>query len=129
VIEAACAIHCPAPRNPSTDWSVDLMFRHLPGIFQLARHLSNGDPLVQHLKRLGQAWPLSSVGMPDLTGLQLESFILHPGLARLYADRIADLNDTARLGDPRVDGLLRSDLGIHHQLAPQLADKLFTEAT
>ena len=95
------------------------MFRHLPGIFQLARHLSNGDPLIQHLKNFGRAWPLSSVSMPDLTDLQLESFILHPGLARLYADRIAALNDTTRLGDPRVEQLLRIDLGIHHHLVPR----------
>ena len=127
-IAAACAIPCPTPRGPSTDWSVDLMFRHLPGIFQLARHLSNGDPLIQHLKNFGRAWPLSSVSMPDLTDLQLESFILHPGLARLYADRIAALNDTTRLGDPRVEQLLRIDLGIHHHLVPDLSAKLFTEA-
>jgi hypothetical protein len=128
-IEAACAIPCPAPRGPETDWSVDLMFRHLPKVFQLARHLSNGDPLLQHLKRFGREWPLSSVGMPDLNDLQLDSFIGHPGLARIYADRIVDLNDTARLGDPRVEVLLRADLGIHHHLSAGLAAKLFNVTT
>ena len=124
-IAKACSIPCPEPRGPEVDWSADLSLRHLPKLFDLARHLSNADPLVLQMKKIASAWPLSSVGLPGLDSLQLDSFIGHPALRRLYADRIIAASDTARLGDSRVDDLLRADFGIHHQLAPALAGKLF----
>src|SRR3954463_1000995 len=37
-IDATCNIPCPAPKSAGTIWSVDLTLRHLPRIFQLARH-------------------------------------------------------------------------------------------
>jgi hypothetical protein len=123
-IAAVCREPCPAARSPETDWSVDLTLRHLPEIFQLARHLSEGDPLVQELKRLASAWPLSSVGIVGLENLSLDSFIGHPVLRRLYADRIVAAEDVSRLNDSRINDLLRADLGIHHELAPALASKL-----
>jgi hypothetical protein len=124
-INAACAITCPAPRTPATDWSVDLTLRHLPGLFRIARHLSNGDPLVEHMKRIAAEWPLSSVGIPGLEKVRLDSFIGVPALRRLYADRIIAAADDSRLGDARLDDLIRGDLGVHRDLAPHLAGKLF----
>jgi hypothetical protein len=125
-INATCAVPCPAPRGPETDWSVDLTLRHLPKLFQLARHLSNADPLVGQMKQIAAAWPLSSVGIPGLEGLRLDSFIADAALRRLYADRIIASADTSRLGEPEVDDLLRADLGLHRDLAPVIAGKLFT---
>jgi hypothetical protein len=75
--------------------------------------------------KLVAVWPLSAVGIAGLEKLNLYSFIDHPGLRRLYADRIIAAGDTLRLGDPRMDDFLRADLGIHHQLAPAIAAKLF----
>jgi len=124
-IAAAFANECSTARGPDTDWSADLLFRHLPGLIRLAQQLSNGDPLVQELKKVATAWPLSSVGVPELVELNLDTFIAHPALARLYADRIVAAADTSRLGDPRVDDLLRADLGIHRELAPEIAKRLF----
>jgi len=124
-IAAAFANECPTARGPDTDWSTDLLLRHLPGLIRLAQQLSNGDPLVQELKKVATAWPLSSVGVPELVELNLDTFIAHPALARLYADRIVAAADTSRLGDPRVDDLLRADLGIHRELAPEIAKRLF----
>jgi hypothetical protein len=46
-------------------------------------------------------------------------------LRRLYADRIIAEGDISRLGDVRVDEMLRGDFGIHRELAPVLAAKLF----
>jgi hypothetical protein len=43
------AIPCPAPRSPSTDYSVDLTFRFLPDVLKLARAAAAGDPLVVEL--------------------------------------------------------------------------------
>ena len=127
-VTAACTVPCPEPRSPSTDWSADLTLRHLPRIFQLARHLSSADPLIQRIKEIAAAWPLSSVGIPELEKLNVDSFVVHDALRRLYADRIIEHTDTSRLGDARVDDALRADLGLHRDLAPALAEKLFQKA-
>ena len=124
-IKEIYSLSCPTPRGSETDWSADLTLRHLPKLFQLARHLSHGDPLVEQMKQIATAWPLSSVGITGLVNFQLDSFISHPTLRRVYADRILAAGDGTRLGDPRVDDLLRADLGIHHELAPAIAAKLF----
>jgi MoxR-vWA-beta-propeller ternary system domain bpX4 len=124
-IAAAFANECPAARGPETDWSADLLFRHLPALIRLAQQLSNGDPLVQELNKIAATWPLSSVGVPELADLNLDTFIAQPAVARLYADRIVAVGDTSRLGDSRVDDLLRADIGIHRDLAPEIAKRLF----
>lgn len=123
-VAAAFAKECPVPRGPDSDWSVDLLLRHLPSLFRLSRQLSNGDPLIEELKKLASAWPLSSVGIPDLAELHLDTFKNEPALARLYADRIVAAGDTSRLGDSQVDDILRTDIGMHHELAPEIANKL-----
>jgi hypothetical protein len=122
---AAFVNECPAVRGPEADWSADILFRHLPALIRLSQQLSNGDPLVQELRKIAATWPLSSVGVSELTGLNLDTFIGHSALGRLYADRVVAAADTSRLGDPRVDDLLRADLGIHRELAPEIARKLF----
>lgn len=126
-IHESCSAPCPAPRSPATDWSVDLLFRHLPRLFEIARYLSNGDPLVDEIRRLGRDWPLSSVGLPGIESIELHSFIRHPGLMRLYTDRILAVQDMSRLSDPVIEEQIRADLGNHHSLAPQLAKKLFPD--
>ncbi len=125
-VSAIDADPCPEPRRPRTDWSVDLMLRHLPRIWQFARHLSNGDPLVEKLKNIAAAWPLSSVGIQGVENLNIETFAGNAALRRLYADRIIAAGDASRLGHAEVDQLLRTDLGLHRELAPQLAAKLFS---
>jgi hypothetical protein len=124
-IRAACAVQCPEQRSPDTDWSVDLTMRHLTRLFQIARHLSNADPLIEQIKLIAAAWPLSSVGIPELEGLHLDSLIGSPALRRMYADRIIAAGDSSRLGDEQLDDVLRGDLGIHRDLAPDIAGKLF----
>jgi hypothetical protein len=127
-INATCSIPCPEPRSPETDWSADLTLRHLPRLFQLAHHLSHADPLVQQIRQIAADWPLSSVGIAGLEKLRLDSFVNHPGLRRLYADRIVAAGDVSRLGDPLIANLLRADLGIHRELAPAIAARLFEPA-
>lgn len=126
LIAEACADPCPTPRGPATDWSVDLSLRHLPALHRMAAGFGMGDPLVDHLRRLARAWPLSSVGIPGLEGpWTLNPFIEHRALGRLYADRIVNAGDRSRLGDARVDDLLSADLGGHPELAPGIAQLLF----
>jgi hypothetical protein len=111
------------------DWSVDLVLRHLPRLFQMARHLSNADPLVQQMKQIAAAWPLSSAGITGLENLQLDFFIAQPALRRLYADRVLASGDVSRLGDARLDDLLRADLGMHRELAPVVSATLFAKSS
>ena len=75
------------------------------------------------MKRIAGNWPLSSVGIEGLENLQID--FKHPGLRRLYADRIVTTGDKSRLGDARLDDLLRADLGFHRELAPAIAAQLF----
>jgi hypothetical protein len=135
-ISAVVDTPCPAPRDPATDWSVDPTFRHLPRLLQITRHVRFAEPLVVHLIRIAREWPLSTVGMPDLTPnpsstngssptrFAIDSFIHHPTLRRLYVDRILATSDSSRLGDARVDDLIRTDLGLHPGLAPRIASQL-----
>jgi hypothetical protein len=124
-IKAICNVPCPKRRGPETDWSVDLTLRHLPTLFRFARHLSNADPLVAEMNAIATNWPLSSVGIAGLEKFDIGPFIDHPGLRRLYADRIISAGDMSRLGDSRPGDVLRADLGIHRELAPGIAAKLF----
>jgi hypothetical protein len=128
-VARAFASRLSVARSPSTDWSVDLLFRQLPDVFGLARHLSRNDPLVHELRVLAAAWPLSSVGVGDLGDLKLDSFIGHAALRQLYADRIVAASDLSRLGDARVDTVLREALGAHQELCPELARRLFPQAS
>ena len=41
---------------------VDLTFRYLPDLLQLAKGLAPGDALVAQLKATARQWPLSLVG-------------------------------------------------------------------
>jgi hypothetical protein len=124
-IKAICNVPCPKRRGPETDWSADLTLRHLPNLFRFARHLSNADPLVAEMNAIATDWPLSSVGIAGLETFDIDPFIDHPGLRRLYADRIISAGDMSRLSDSRLGDVLRADLGIHRELAPAIAAKLF----
>ena len=124
-INKTCDTACPEPHNPETDWSADLTLHYLPDLFQLARHLSSADPLILQIKKIAAEWPLSSVGVAGLERPSVDGFIGHIALRRVYADRVLAAADMSRIGDPRVDDLLRADLGIHRDLAPEIASKLF----
>src|SRR2546422_66212 len=74
-IKSTCQTPCPQKRGPATDWTADLVLRHFRRLFQLAKHLSNADPLLGEIRRLASEWPLSSVGIPGLTVTQLDTFV------------------------------------------------------
>lgn len=124
-IKTTCNTPCPEPHGPETDWSADLTLHYLPKLFQLARHLSSADPLVTQIKKIAEEWPLSSVGIAGLEKPNVDFFIGHPALRRVYADRILSAADTSRIGEARIDDLLRADIGIHRDMAPEIALKLF----
>ena len=113
-------VPCPFEPSPQTCYSVDLAFRVLPEVFNLARGLSHDDPLVKGLHELGRHWPLSSVGMKDFSEVDISPFIDQPSLQRLYIDRIIERNDASRLADARVKKLVFESLSSHPHLAPRI---------
>lgn len=114
----------PAATTASEALSADLALRHLPELHQLARSLSEGDPLAEVLEAAALRFPLSGVGItlkepPDLALLQG-----HASLWRLYLDRVIERQDGSRLNDPAVCAGIRDSLGLHPELASKLAAQL-----
>ena len=119
-VEQGVALPRPADATAATHYSVDLALRYLPDLFQLARGLSPSDPLVTAIVRLGRDWPVSSVGIPGLEGVQLGEIQEHAGLLRLYVDRILEREDTSRLDNERVREAVKEALGAHISLCPEV---------
>ena len=111
MIAAAFGSPVPAAAPASLHYSVDLSFRFLPDLLRLARSEAEGDPLLRHIRQWAAAWPLSSVGIPDLELGSIEPIVEHPCLLSIYCDRIIALRDRSRLGDSRVDGALAQAVG------------------
>lgn len=110
---------CPSPVDaPSTHAAVDLGLRWLPDLFDLARGLASEDPLLDRLRRIARAWPLSSVGIAGVGDVDATPLLTLPALRLQYVDRILRRDDAARLADPRVARAVAAALGAQRQLAP-----------
>jgi len=101
----------PAEPDPEAIYSVDLVFRYLPGLFGLAKGLAPRDYLVEVLRETVVQWNFSTVGMdldaePDLTHI-----LAHPALRAAYVDRIIRHKDQKRAADPRVAPLVKEAMG------------------
>ena len=123
-VDQALSADSPNTSSPSIVYSVDLVFRFLPDLVKLARSASEDDPLHRHLMRWAREWPLSSVGMPNLDNLNVEAFIEHPCLRKLYVDRILAKRDFSRLSSSQVRDEIQQVLGAHSELAPDVAEAL-----
>jgi MoxR-vWA-beta-propeller ternary system domain bpX4 len=123
-IEAFFKQPSPAPHSPQTDYSVDLVFRYLPDLVGMTRAVASGDPLLQQLLKLGQEWPLSSVGIHGIDAVDSSAFIAHRGLRQLYVDRIVARADVSRLGNPQLDLAVRESLGDYPALSESIAKHL-----
>jgi hypothetical protein len=124
---ADLSVPCPRPPEPAVCYGVDLTWRFLPDLVRIARAASQNDPLVERLLAWCGEWPLSSVGVPDVTAGPLDGFVGDPALRMLYVDRIISTGDVSRLNDLRVREAVRSALGAFPRLAPSLAAALATE--
>jgi hypothetical protein len=119
-VQQAFAAPLARARTPSIVYSIDLTLRFLPGLHALARAASAGDPLTQALLKLGQDWPLSSVGMPECVPTSVDAILSDPGLRQVYVDRILERGDASRLSAPRVEEAVREAVGDHAALAGHL---------
>jgi hypothetical protein len=114
----------PATRGAAADFSVDLVFRFLPELYERARRLAPEDALVGELEKWARAWPLSSVGVALAETPPLETFWENAALRRLYVDRVTERRAEDRWRDARVAVQVRADLGAWPELAPGVAEAL-----
>ncbi len=115
MIAAALGTPVPAAEATSLHYSVDLTFRFLPDLMRLARTDAENDPLLGYLRQWAVNWPLSSVGIPDVTPNSIEPIVSHPCLLNIYRDRvIARLPspwNTGFPGDPRIEEAVAQAVG------------------
>jgi hypothetical protein len=101
----------PSYQAASLHYSVDLIFRFLPDLMRLARSDAENDPLLAYLRQWAVAWPLSSVGIPDVTPASIEPIVNHRCLMNMYRDRIIARKDRSRRGDPRIEEAVAQAVG------------------
>ncbi len=123
-ITAVLSTPCPAAPSPAACYSVDLAFNFLSDLIRLARGIADDDPLVIGLMSLAKQWPLSSVGVSGLGDIDIDPFITHRGLRRVYADRVIAKTDVSRLTHRAARDAIREALGAFPQLAPELAARM-----
>ena len=101
------------PQQPTAAlyYSVDLVFRFLPELLRFARAAAEADSLVTMLVDWCRAWPLSSVGVPNIGPVDIDAIIEHPALRRQYVDRVLRLADQSRWADERVRQLAQETVG------------------
>ncbi|HEX7379475.1 MAG TPA: hypothetical protein VF278_20295 [Pirellulales bacterium] len=114
---------CPTPHSSGVIYSVDLMLRVLPELATMARAVAENDVLVGELRRIGAAWPLSSVGMPQIAANQLDQDALEiimrdRSLRQLYLDRVIARRDRSRLERTDVRDGVRQAIGMYEELWP-----------
>ena len=112
---------CPEAPRPAVCFSVDLALRYLPDVMSLARGIASNDPLVASLLDLASAWPLSSVGIKGVSGIDIGPFVADRSLRQLYVDRVIQRADVSRLDDPLVRDSVRAALGNFPELGPEIA--------
>ena len=117
-------------QRPETHYSVDLTFRFLPDLVKQVRAAASKDPLGDKLHAWSRDWPLSSVGVAGVESEYVHAaptpVVGHPSLLRLYVDRIIECRDVSRLDNATVRQAVAAAIGVHDDLAPQLAAALRT---
>lgn len=120
-VRRALAPRCPSPPGPETDYAVDLIFRFLPDLLDLAVQRAPGDALVEILRAWTREWPLSSVGVPLSEISPGNDTLAHPTMRRLYLDRIFARGAKDRLASPGLRRWIEADAGSHPEFAGKLA--------
>ena len=125
--EDLCArLLTPAPltrQDAVAHYSADLTLRHLPALLELTSGLADADPVLVSLRRMAWTWPLSGVGVPwpeEWGSPDLRAIQGHPGLWRLYLDRVIQCGAKSNLRDESTQIAIRERLGNHPELAVRL---------
>lgn len=120
-LDQALQPNCPDDDSPATHYSVDLTFQYLPDLLKLAQKPSEDDPLVKRLRDWADRWPLSSVGIADVSPIAVDAIVGHPSLLSLYVDRILARSDDSRLVDSRIRRRAMESVGAFPELVPSMA--------
>lgn len=121
-IDRALSVTCPADASASVHYSVDFLFRFLSDVYRFAAKAAQDDPLNRHLLLWGRQWPLSSVGMKDVTEVQNLNFLEDSCLLTLYVDRILARGDRSRLEHPAVLEAAQQVVGLYPALGNQMVE-------
>jgi MoxR-vWA-beta-propeller ternary system domain bpX4 len=104
----------------SAIYSVDLVFRFLPDLVRIVKGMNPDDPLLAQLRRWGERWPLSSVGILGLSVSGIEPILANRCLSMMYVDRIIEADAIDRLNHPQLQELIRGAIGAYPELSPKL---------
>lgn len=124
VVSGELAKPCPGGISAPVLYSVDLALSHLGVVLKLADRIAADDPLTTGLRNLARAWPLSSVGIPDVGAIDVQGILSDKCLTALYVDRIIAHVDQSRLDDPLVARRVAAALGGYPELAPTISHHL-----
>jgi hypothetical protein len=106
----------PGEASAAATYSVDLVFRHIGGLFKFSSGLAPDDPLVKRLKETMASWPFSSVGLKIEPVAATGAIFADNSLKYAYLDRIILHKDHARLkGEPEKD-TFDEIIGMHQAL-------------
>jgi len=112
-------------KTASAIYSVDLVFRYLPDLLNLAKGISPDDILVKELKTTAHEWCFSTVGIELDETIRLDEILDNPCLRMVYVERILKANDLKRMNDDRLLVIANEILGTHTNiLAPKFKSLL-----
>ncbi|SDH50626.1 hypothetical protein [Chitinophaga filiformis] len=99
--------------SPSAIYAADLTLRYMPGLFDLAKGLAPGDPLVKELEIMAAHWPFSMAAIPSIVPEELFLLMImqHPSLKIAYIDRIIQAKDFRKCRHPECLPLVKEALG------------------
>lgn len=99
----------------SVIFSVDLVLRYLPDLWNFAKGLAPEDPLVAQLKATATQFPFSSVGMPIDKDANHEFIWMHLSLKQAYLDRIIEKKDRNRVKQFQLAEKVKEVLGMYQE--------------
>lgn len=115
-------------QNPSLHYSVDLLFRFMPQVIERAKRISQSDELIPLMLDVLKPWPLSSVGVSELspaaTCLSLRVVQSDRSLWRMYVDRVISQKEAARLQHPETRAAVAAAIGPFEWLTPEMSRQL-----
>lgn len=98
-------------RSPAAVYAADLTLRYMPGLFDLAKGLAPGDPLVKALESMAAEWPFSMAAIAAIVPEDLSLIMQHPSLKTAYIDRIVQARDLRKCRHPECLPLVQEALG------------------
>lgn len=98
-------------KSPEAIYSVDLVFRHLPQLFDFIRALAPDDFLVKCIKEIAIKWPFSSVGIDFEDDFNIDNILKNKSLTYSYIDRIISYKDIKRIKNQKIMNLVEEVLG------------------